>query len=79
MTDKRIKNEQWTVRELLNKVENEFIHKPKYQRKKKWDIIRKKEKNPNIQDYIIFLYNKKIDYKYYLNLVINKSNQIYNE
>jgi hypothetical protein len=57
MTDKRIKNEQWTVRELLNKVENEFIHKPKYQRKKKWDIIRKKEKNPNIQDYIIFLYS----------------------
>ena len=50
MTDKRIKNEQWTVRELLNKVENKFIHKPKYQRKKKWDVIRKKDKNPNIQD-----------------------------
>jgi len=56
MTDKRIKNEQWTVRELIQQVQNQHISKPKFNRKKKWDIIRIKEIKPNIQDYIIFLY-----------------------
>ena len=56
MTDKRIKNEQWTVRELIQQVNNQHISKPKFNRKKKWDIIRIKEIKPNIQDYIIFLY-----------------------
>ena len=35
MTDKRIKNEQWCVKELISKINNQEISKPKFQRKRK--------------------------------------------
>lgn len=56
MTQKIIKNEQWYVKSLVNKIINGDINKPKYQRKKKWDIFPKKENTPNEKEYIIFLY-----------------------
>lgn len=57
MTEKIIKNEQWTVKQLIAKVDNREIIKPKFQRKKKWDILPKKNNSPNAQAYIKFLYN----------------------
>ena len=58
MTDKRIKNEQWSVKQLISKIDNKDITKPKFQRKKKWDIFPKKNKSsPNELDYIKFLYD----------------------
>ena len=57
MTDKRIKNEQWSVKQLLAKVDNREIIKPKFQRKKKWDTLPKKDSSPNDYAYIKFLYN----------------------
>jgi len=57
MTDKRIKNEQWSVKELISKIKNQEISKPKFQRKRKWDILPKKDNNPNEKSYIIFLYD----------------------
>ena len=57
MPDKRIKNEQWTVKVLISKIKNKEITKPKFQRKKKWDIQPKKENIPNEQAYIKFLYD----------------------
>lgn len=56
MTDKRIKNEQWSVKQLISKVDNREIIKPKFQRKKKWDILPKKDNSPNNYSYIKFLY-----------------------
>ena len=44
MSNKRIKNEQWYVNELISKINNKDIIKPKFQRKKKWDILQKKYK-----------------------------------
>ena len=35
MTDKRIKNEQWSVKQLISKIDNKEITKPQFQRKKK--------------------------------------------
>ena len=40
MSEKRIKNEQWTVKELISKINNKEINKPKFQRKKKWVILK---------------------------------------
>lgn len=57
MTDKRIKNEQWSVKQLIAKVDNKEIHKPKFQRKKKWDTLPKKNSSPNDYAYIKFLYD----------------------
>jgi hypothetical protein len=58
MTDKRIKNEQWTVKDLISKINNDEISKPKYQRKQKWDIHPKLNKNnPNDYAFIKFLYD----------------------
>jgi len=57
MTDKRIKNEQWNVKELISKINNQEISKPKFQRKRKWDITPKNEKNPNEKYYIQFLFD----------------------
>ena len=54
---KRIKNEQWTVKELISKINNKEISKPKFQRKKKWDILPKNSNIPDERSYIIFLYN----------------------
>jgi hypothetical protein len=57
MTDKRIKNEQWSIKHLISKIDNKDITKPKFQRKKKWNIHPKKKDFPNVYDYIKFLYN----------------------
>ena len=58
MTDnKRIKNEQWSVKELISKICNQDISKPKFQRKKKWHIFPKNDNNPNEKSYIQFLFN----------------------
>ena len=57
MTDKRIKNEQWTVKELVSKIDYKEISKPKFQRKRKWDILPKKNSTPNDYAYIKFLYD----------------------
>jgi hypothetical protein len=57
MTDKRIKNEQWNVKELISKINNQEISKPKFQRKRKWDITPKTENTPNEKSYIQFLFD----------------------
>jgi len=57
MTDKRIKNEQWSVKELISKINNQEISKPQFQRKRKWDILPKNDNNPNEKAYIQFLYD----------------------
>jgi len=54
---KNIKNEQWYVKQLEAKVKNNEIIKPKYQRKRKWDILPKKENTPSEKNYIKFLFN----------------------
>jgi hypothetical protein len=59
MTEKRIKNEQWYVKELISKIENNKIKKPKFQRKKKWDVKPKNENVPNERSYIDFLFKKR--------------------
>jgi len=56
MSNKRVKNEQWSIKELIDKINNKEISKPKYQRKKKWDITPKKDNTPNEKSYIEFLY-----------------------
>jgi len=57
MTDKRIKNEQWPVKELMFKIKNEEISKPKFQRRRKWDIFLKNDTTPSEKAYIQFLYD----------------------
>jgi hypothetical protein len=57
---KLVKNEQWRVSILINKMDNKEISKPKFQRKKKWDILPKKENNPNEKSYIMFYLMLKI-------------------
>ena len=59
MTDHIIKNEQWYVKDLISKIDNNLITKPQYQRKRKWDVIPKKDNNPNEKSYIEFLFKKK--------------------
>jgi hypothetical protein len=56
---KRIKNEQWCVDDLICKIKKGEINKPKFQRKRKWDIIPRKNGSPNPNDraYIEFLFN----------------------
>ena len=55
MSDRRVKNEQWYIKDLIQKIERKDIHKPKFQRKKKWDIQPKRENIPSEQKYIEFL------------------------
>lgn len=57
MTDKQIKNEQWTVKTLIAKITKKEIIKPKFQRKKKWNKLPKNNNTPNNRDYIKFLYD----------------------
>ena len=57
MTDKRIKNEQWSVKELMNKINEKEISKPKFQRKRKWDTLPISENTANEKAYIQFLYD----------------------
>jgi hypothetical protein len=54
---KRIKNEQWSIKELISKINNKEISKPQFQRKKKWDILPKNSNIPDERSYIVFLYN----------------------
>jgi len=58
---KRIKNEQWSVKELVSKIKNGEINKPKFQRKKKWCTIspysEEDSSNPSEKAYIKFLYD----------------------
>jgi len=57
MTTKNIKNEDWTVDTLKHKVTQGEIYKPKYQRKRKWEILPKKnDKHPSEKKYIEFLF-----------------------
>ena len=56
MTGKLVENKQWLVCELKTRIDNNEIEKPKFQRKKKWDIKLKKNNSPNESDYIKFLY-----------------------
>ena len=56
MTGKLVENKQWLVCELKTRIDNNEIEKPKFQRKKKWDIKPKKNNSPNESDYIEFLY-----------------------
>jgi len=57
MTDKEIKNEKWYVKTLASKINNQEIFKPKYQRKRKWDILPKKDNVPSEKKYIEFLFD----------------------
>ena len=57
MTDKIIKNEQWSVKQLMAKIDNRSIRKPQFQRKKKWDILPKQNSSPNEYAYIKFLFD----------------------
>ena len=45
MSDRRVKNEQWYIKDLIQKIERKDIHKPKFQRKKKMGHTAKKRKN----------------------------------
>ena len=58
MSSKMIENKSWTIYELLEKIRNHEITKPKYQRKKKWCLLpnNKKDNVPNSKDYIDFLF-----------------------
>ena len=60
MTDvvvKQIKNENWTIKLLASKVVSREIYKPKYQRKRKWNLFPKKVNVPSEKKYIEFLYD----------------------
>lgn len=57
MTDKMIQNENWYVKNLAAKILNGEIYKPKYQRKRKWDLTPKKENVPSEKRYIEFLFD----------------------
>ena len=59
MTNKSIKNEQWTVNKLMSKINKQEISKPKFQRKKKWNLLPRDDDDntPNEQTYIKFLYD----------------------
>ena len=57
MTDKLIKNECWSIKTLAYKVSSGEIYKPKYQRKRKWDLFPKKEHVPSERRYIEFLFD----------------------
>ena len=59
MTDKNIKNEQWYVKDLISKILNKKISKPKFQRRKKWNIMPSNVNNPNEHSYIKFLFKTK--------------------
>jgi len=44
MTDHIIKNEQWYVKDLISKIDNNLIKKPQYQRKKEMGYYSQKRK-----------------------------------
>lgn len=51
-----VKNESLYVQELLQLISENKIIKPKFQRKKKWEVLPNKKTQPNEQDFIEFLY-----------------------
>jgi hypothetical protein len=55
MASKTIKNEQWYVKDLVARIAKGEICKPKFQRKRKWDILPKKDTIPSERNYIDFL------------------------
>lgn len=57
MIYRRIKNEQWYIKQLISKIDCGDISKPKFQRKRKWDILPTKDNNANEQSYIKFLFD----------------------
>lgn len=58
MTDKIVKNEQWSITELISRIKKAGITKPKFQRKKKWTKLPLKKKTaPNDYEYIKFLFD----------------------
>lgn len=60
MTDRKIKQETWSVKELVSSIVNKKITKPKFQRRKKWNTVPgKNDSVPNERDYINFLFDKK--------------------
>ena len=61
MTDRKIKQETWSVKELVSSIVHKKITKPKFQRRKKWNTVPgKNDSVPNERDYINFLFDKKI-------------------
>jgi len=53
---KQIDNKQWSVEVLIEMVNNKEIIKPKFQRKRKWDVKPMKEHVPSEKNFIEFLY-----------------------
>jgi len=58
-TNKTVKNEKWYVKDLVAKVNDGKVSKPKWNRKRKWDLMEEKENVPSEQNYINFLYRTK--------------------
>jgi hypothetical protein len=58
MPDKKIKNEQWYVKDLVYMVAKKEIFKPKVQRKRRWYVLpqKGKDKTPSEKEYITFLF-----------------------
>jgi len=55
MTDRKIKQETWSVKELVSSIVNKKITKPKFQRRKKWNTVPgKNDSIPNERDFINF-------------------------
>ena len=69
-----IENKQWSVKELMNNINN--IKKPKFQRKQRWLIKplknTQKKEQPSYNEYIKFLYktNNSVDVFSFGSLVV---------
>jgi len=70
---KVIKNEQWTVHQLREKIEHKQVMKDKYQRPKKWFVL-PNSKQPSIQEYIDFLWDTQNSVH---SITFGKNNNIY--
>ena len=57
--NKEIRNEIWSVNELVEKINNNKILVPKYQRTRKWTYTKNSLNLPNLKEYIEFLYKTK--------------------
>tara|TARA_B110001450_G_scaffold152131_1_gene141948 strand:- start:2987 stop:4837 length:1851 start_codon:yes stop_codon:yes gene_type:complete len=53
---KRVKNEQWFIKNFMSDLHNDKIIKPRFQRKKKWSVLPSKNRTPNEKEYIEFLF-----------------------
>jgi len=54
--NKRVKNEQWFIKNFMADLHNGKIIKPRFQRKKKWSVLPSKNRTPNEKEYIDFLF-----------------------